>query len=86
VSGHASKEELKLMLNIIKPKYFIPVHGEYRHLISHANLAKKVGIPEDNIFILKDGDVVELTQDSAEKRGFVTAGRVFIDGKGVETL
>ena len=83
VSGHASKEELKLMLNIVKPKFFIPVHGEYRHLISHANLAKKVGIPEDNIFILKDGDVVELTEDSAAKRGFVTAGRVFIDGKGV---
>lgn len=83
VSGHASKEELKLMLNIVKPKFFIPVHGEYRHLISHANLAKKVGIPEENIFILKDGDVVELTEDSAAKRGFVTAGRVFIDGKGV---
>ncbi len=83
VSGHASKEELKLMLNIVKPKFFIPVHGEYRHLISHANLAKKVGIPEENIFILKDGDVMELTEDTAAKRGFVTAGRVFIDGKGV---
>ena len=83
VSGHASKEELKLMLNIVKPKFFIPVHGEYRHLISHAKLGMKVGIPEENIFILKDGDVCEFTEDSARKNGFVNAGRVFIDGKGV---
>src|SRR5512135_1823480 len=83
VSGHASKEELKLMLNIVKPKYFIPVHGEYRHLVSHASLARKVGIPDENIFILKDGDVMEFTDDSATRAGFVTAGRVFIDGKGI---
>jgi len=83
VSGHASKEELKLMLNIVKPKFFMPVHGEYRHLISHARLGMKVGIPEENIFVMKDGDVLELTEDTAAVRGFVTAGRVFIDGKGV---
>ncbi|MGA2192671.1 MAG: ribonuclease J [Nitrospirota bacterium] len=83
VSGHASKEELKLMLNIVKPKYFIPVHGEYRHLISHATLAKKVGIPEENIFILKDGDIMEFTEGGAARAGFVGAGRVFIDGKGI---
>ncbi|MHB8172842.1 MAG: ribonuclease J [Nitrospirota bacterium] len=83
VSGHASKEELKLMLNMIRPEFFIPVHGEYRHLISHAGLAKKVGIPEENIFILKDGDVVEFDGTGARKAGFVTAGRVFIDGKGI---
>jgi ribonuclease J len=83
VSGHASKEELKLMLNIVRPKYFIPVHGEYRHLISHANLAKKVGIPEENIFVLKDGDIVELSEGGAMKGGYVQAGRVFIDGKGI---
>ncbi len=83
VSGHASKEELKLMLNMIRPKYFIPVHGEYRHLISHANLARKVGIPDENIFVLKDGDVMEFNGAGARKAGFVSAGRVFIDGKGI---
>ena len=82
VSGHASKEELKLMLNIVKPKYFIPVHGEYRHLISHSRLAMKVGIPEENIFVIGDGDVVEFTGESAALCGSVNAGRVFIDGKG----
>ncbi len=83
VSGHASKEELKLMLNMIRPKYFIPVHGEHRHLISHANLARKVGIPDDNIFVLKDGDTMEFDGTGARKAGFVSAGRVFIDGKGI---
>lgn len=83
VSGHACKEELKLMLNIIRPKYFIPVHGEYRHLVSHATLAKKVGIPDENIFILKDGDIVEFNGEGASRSGFVQAGRVFIDGTGV---
>lgn len=83
VSGHASKEELKLMLNIVRPKYFIPVHGEYRHLIYHSKLAEKAGIPSENIFILEDGDVVEFGKDGAWKAGKVEAGRVFIDGKGV---
>jgi len=83
VSGHASKEELKLMLNIIKPRHFIPVHGEYRHLVSHAKLAEKVGVPPENIFILKDGDVVELGSEGARMAGSIEAGRVFIDGKGI---
>ncbi len=89
VSGHASKEELKLMLNLVKPKYFIPVHGEYRHLVYHAQLAKKVGIPEENIFILEDGEVMEFTRDSAQRAGLAPAGRVLIDGKtawGMETV
>jgi ribonuclease J len=81
VSGHASKEELKLMLNLIKPKYFIPVHGEYRHLVYHAQLAGKVNIPEENIFILEDGEVMEFTANSAHRAGFVDIGRVYIDGK-----
>jgi len=81
VSGHASKEELKLMLNLIKPKYFIPIHGEYRHLVYHAQLATKVNIPEENIFILEDGDVVEFAPDSARRAGHVSIGRVYIDGK-----
>jgi len=81
VSGHASKEELKLMLNIVKPKFFIPVHGEYRHLVYHAQLAKKVNIPEENIFVLEDGEVMEFTADSARRAGVVNIGRVYIDGK-----
>jgi ribonuclease J len=81
VSGHASKEELKLMLSLIKPKYFIPVHGEYRHLVYHAQLAQKVNIPEENIFIVEDGMVMEFTAESARRAGLVTVGRVYIDGK-----
>ncbi len=83
VSGHASKEELKLMLNMVKPKYFMPVHGEYRHLVYHSNLAEKVGIPKENIFILENGDVLEIADTGAAKNGRVNSGRIFIDGKGV---
>ncbi|MBI5027144.1 MAG: ribonuclease J [Nitrospirae bacterium] len=83
VSGHASKEELKLMLNLVKPKYFIPVHGEYRHLVYHSKLAEKSGIPRGNIFILNNGDIVEFTAEGVSKNGRITSGRVFIDGKGV---
>jgi len=82
VSGHASKEELKLMLNLIGPKYFVPVHGEYRHLSYHAMLATKQGIPEENIFILQNGDVLSINDQEASISGHVHAGRVFIDGKG----
>jgi ribonuclease J len=81
VSGHASKEELKLMLSIIKPKYFIPVHGEYRHLVYHSHLARNVNIPEENIFIIEDGEVMEFTADSARRAGRVNVGRIYIDGK-----
>jgi ribonuclease J len=82
VSGHASKEELKLMINLVKPKYFMPIHGEYRHLKYHAKLAEKSGIPSDNIFIMENGKVLEITASGAWKDGNVSAGRVFIDGKG----
>ena len=84
VSGHASQEELKIMLNMVKPKYFLPVHGEYRHLVLHGKLARKVGIPEENVIVAEDGDVVELTADGGLVRGNkVESGRVFVDGKGV---
>jgi len=83
VSGHASKEELKLMLNLIRPKYFMPIHGEYRHLVYHTMLAKKLGIPKENIFILEDGEILEISGEGARKNGKVNSGRVFIDGKGV---
>ena len=82
VSGHASKEELKLMLNLIKPMYFMPIHGEYRHLIYHSMLAKKMDIPKENIFIMKNGDVLEINDSEARKSGNVNSGRIFIDGKG----
>jgi len=82
VSGHASKEELKLMMNLVRPKYFIPIHGEYRHLKYHARLAEKSGILKDNVFILGDGEVLEINESGAAKAGKVNSGRVFIDGKG----
>jgi ribonuclease J len=81
VSGHASKEELKLMLALVKPKYFIPVHGEYRHLVYHSQLARKVNIPEENIFIIENGQVMEFTGEGARRAGLVNVGRVYIDGK-----
>jgi ribonuclease J len=83
VSGHASKEELKLMLNMVRPKYFMPVHGEFRHLTYHASLAEKTGIPREHIFLMENGEVLEITREGASKRGKVNAGRVFIDGKGM---
>ncbi len=82
VSGHASKEELKLMMNLVRPKYFIPIHGEYRHLKYHARLAEKSGIPRDNVVILGDGEVFEINESGAAKAGKVNSGRIFIDGKG----
>jgi ribonuclease J len=83
VSGHASKEELKLMLNMVRPKYFMPVHGEYRHLRYHGMLAEKTVVPRENIFILENGEVLEISEGGAAKTGTVSSGRVFIDGKGM---
>jgi ribonuclease J len=83
VSGHASQEELKTMLQLTRPRYFVPIHGEYRHLVRHRRLAQDVGIPEENCFIMEDGDVLELTAHNARKIKPVQVGRVFVDGKGV---
>ena len=83
VSGHACQEELKLMLSIVKPKYFIPVHGEQKHLMKHAQLGSQMGIPEDNIIIANNGEVIELTNKSVKTAESVTAGRVLVDGLGV---
>jgi ribonuclease J len=83
VSGHASKEELKLMLNLIRPKYFMPVHGEYRHLVYHSKLARKLDIPKENVFILRNGDILEISDTGATKNGRADSGRIFIDGKGI---
>lgn len=83
VSGHASQEELKTMLQLTRPRYFVPIHGEYRHLVRHRRLAQDVGVPEENCFILEDGDVLELSAHSARKINPIQVGRVFVDGKGV---
>ncbi len=83
VSGHASQEELKLMLNLVRPRFFIPVHGEYRHLVHHSHLAMEVGIPSENIFIVENGRILEFTKDSCKMAGRVTAGKVLVDGLGV---
>ncbi|MBR4723728.1 MAG: ribonuclease J, partial [Clostridia bacterium] len=81
VSGHACQEELKMILALTKAKYFIPVHGERRHLMLHADLAKNMGI--ENTFVLQNGSVLELDQKSAKVTGMVTAGRILVDGLGV---
>ena len=84
VSGHACQEELKLILSLIKPKYFMPVHGEYRHLKAHADLALELGIPKDNIFLLENGDALEIAQKRPQiKREEAPAGEVLVDGLGV---
>lgn len=83
VSGHGSQEELKLMLNLVKPKYFIPIHGEYRMLRIHADLAEEVGIEPENVFVLDNGDTVEFQNGQAARGPKVPAGRVLIDGLGV---
>ena len=83
VSGHARQEELKLMLALIKPKYFMPVHGEYMHLVSHKDIAVSMGIEKDNVFIMGIGDVLEITKNEAKVNGTVTSGQVLVDGLGV---
>ncbi|MGI6113204.1 MAG: ribonuclease J [Mahellales bacterium] len=82
-SGHACQEELKLIHTILKPKYFMPVHGEYRHLKQHGMLAESLGMPKENIFISDIGDVIELTKKSARFNGKVAGGKVLVDGSGV---
>ena len=81
VSGHASQSELKLMLQLTRPRYFVPVHGEYRHLIRHAALAAEMGFTDT--FVLEDGNVLEIDGAGARQAESVTSGRVFVDGKGV---
>lgn len=80
VPGHASQEELKLMLNLIKPHYFVPIHGEYRMLAAHRELAIAVGVDRDNIYVLEDGDVLEITDGHAAQAEHVPAGHIFVDG------
>jgi ribonuclease J len=83
VSGHAFREELKLMIKLTKPEYFIPIHGEYRHLILHARLAKEVGIAEDKILLAENGQIIKFDETGGRLSGSATTGRILIDGKGV---
>jgi ribonuclease J len=83
VSGHASQEELKLLLNLVRPSYFIPVHGEYRHLLAHARLAQEVGLPRERAFVIEDGQGVEFTKTSGRMLPGIPVGRVLVDGKGI---
>jgi len=83
VHGHASQEELKLLLNVVKPKFFVPIHGEYRHLSLHAKLAQSIGIPEENTFVLEDGDVLEIGPAVGRITGKVASGNVYVDGLSV---
>lgn len=82
-SGHGGQQEQKLMLRLMKPKYFMPVHGEYRMQKVHAGLAEDTGIPEENIFILENGDVLALTSDSARRAGHFNAQDIYVDGNGI---
>ena len=83
VHGHGSQEELKLLINLIRPKYFVPIHGEYRHMSLHAGLARSLGMPDNNIFVLEDGDVLELTEKSGKVAEKVSAGPVYVNGLSV---
>ncbi len=83
VHGHASQEELKMMLNLTRPKFFVPVHGEYRHLVAHATLAQSLGIPKDHTFVLENGDVLGLTERGGSIVDSVPGGHVYVDGRRV---
>ncbi|MDL2269522.1 ribonuclease J [Desulfosarcina sp. OttesenSCG-928-A07] len=83
VSGHAFREELKMMINLTKPRFFMPVHGEYRHLLLHSRLARDMGIPADHLILAQNGQVVELDENGFQIRENVCAGRVLVDGKGI---
>ncbi len=83
VSGHASQEELKAMMNILAPRFFVPVHGEWRHMVRSAQLARDVGIADENIFLVENGSVLEFTRDRARVAGKVQSGQVLVDGLGV---
>jgi len=83
VSGHGGQEDQRLLLSLLKPRFFIPIHGEYRHLKLHARLAEQTGIPAENVMIIEDGDVVELDETTMQRDGTAQAGYVYVDGLGV---
>jgi len=86
VSGHAARDELRLMLNLVKPRYFVPVHGEYRHLVRHAQLAQEIGVPTKNTFVMQNGDVLLVTDKRAQVKGRIPSGRIMVDGVAMGEL
>ena len=83
VRGHAAQEELKIVHSLVRPKYFVPIHGEYRHMVLHADLASELGMPDENIFVMSDGDVLEIDNKGAKITGSIPADYVYVDGLGV---
>ena len=83
VSGHASQEEMKLLLHLVKPNYFIPIHGELRHLKQHATLAREIGIPDERIAVVENGNIIEFVDDEMKIGKRLPGGYVFVDGAGV---
>jgi len=83
VHGHAAQEELKMLLSLVNPRFFVPIHGEYRHLMSHVHLAQTMGIAQDNTFILEDGDILELDGKGGKVIGRTAADHVYVDGLAV---
>ena len=81
VHGHAAREELKTVLTLTKPRYFVPVHGEFKGLAAHATLAREMGVKDNNVFLMQDGDVLELSKSGARRLESVTAGDVYLDGR-----
>ena len=87
VSGHASSEELKIIMNIVRPQYFVPIHGEYKHMVRHSQLAQEVGIPQKNIFLMVNGDILTFTKNQPPKKhGHVQAGAVIVDGNAAGSI
>ncbi len=82
-SGHAHREELKLMFNLTRPEYFIPIHGEYRHLVVHARIAEKLGLPRKNVIVAEDGNIIVFDKDGGRIEGHAHTGRILVDGKGI---
>jgi ribonuclease J len=82
-SGHAQREEMRTLISLVRPRHLIPVHGEIRHLIAHGRLAEECGIPRENVFVLENGNILELSADGARRAGDCIAGRVCVDGLGV---
>jgi ribonuclease J len=83
VSGHASQEEQKMMISLTRPRYFVPISGEYRHLVLHADLARELGIPDSNIFVVRNGQVIEFDELGASMGEIVGGGHVLVDGLGI---
>ena len=83
VSGHASQEELKIVLGLVKPKFFIPIHGEYRHLVKHSQLAQQVGLEPSQTRVIENGEVLRISSNGVQSEGQLAAGKIFVDGKGV---